>query len=138
MISRWLVTACVLAAAACGSDEVREIETEAVAGEPVSVELGGAVLVPDAPLPAGAAIVGERLEWTPSADQQGEHVVSLDVLREGFAEPVMLRVTVAAEGSSIEYGGCECGSRPNPPRPKAEALGVLILAAYFRHRRRSA
>lgn len=139
MISRFLVTACVLTAAACGgSEEGREIEYEAVAGEPISMELGGTVLVPEAPLPEGAAIVGERLEWTPSLHQEGEHVVSLDVVHGGFVEPTILRVTVTPGDPSIEYGGCECGSRPNPPRPKAEALGVLLLAAYFRQRRRSA
>lgn len=96
MISRFLMTACVLAAAGCGAvSEGREIDR---ASE----------------------------EW------------ELDVLRDGSFEPTIVRVAVAPGDTSIEYGGCECGSRPNPPRPKAEALGVLLLAAYFRQKRRAA
>jgi MYXO-CTERM domain-containing protein len=137
MIRRFLATALVLAAAGCGAGVESGIEHAAIAGEPMVVELGGPVRAVE-PLPDGAAFVGERLEWTPAAGDEGEHLISFEVLRGESYEPMTLRVSVEPGDGSIQYGGCDCGARPNPPRPKAEALGALLLAVHFRRRRRAA
>lgn len=115
-------------AAGCGASD--EIQAAAAVGEPLVLELGDGVPSSRTPLPEGASIVGGRLEWTPSPEQEGEHLLALDGAN--------VRVNVASAEPSIEYGGCECGPKPQPPRPKAEALGVVLLAAYFRRRRRLA
>ena len=108
-ILRFAASAAILSAGCGGESNGEEIEAVAVAGERVVVELGGAAtpitLVP------GVVIAEGRLEWTPAADQEGEHVIALEIVRDGDPQPVTLRMTVAPVDGSVEYGGCECGSR---------------------------
>lgn len=136
---RFAMAASLLAAlAACGAEnDVMEIEAAAIVGQPLVVELGPFPIALSS-LPSGAAIAGERVEWTPQTEHEGEHSLSLAIARDGIVEPIRLRVVVSPVDPSIEYGGCECGSKPRPPRPRAEAAGVVLLAAYFRQRRRAA
>lgn len=133
----WLaMLAGVVAACGAANDEAR-IDAFVVVGQSMVVELGpGAAAV--SPLPAGASITEDRFEWSPGAEHEGEHLVQIEIVRDGVAEGETLRISVAPLDASVEYGGCDCGSKPRPPRPHAEALGIVLLAAYCRRRRRDA
>lgn len=114
------------------------LEVTAVAGETVSVELGGDASA--AVLPEGAMIANGRLTWTPTAEQIGEHALALDVSGVDEARPLELVILVgeADDAEPISYGGCECGSRPRPPKPRGDAASALFAIAAWSWRRRSA